>query len=350
MLEYYVLWGVVALLLGYFVISLCLVTKKPNSSVRFTWPLSLGVIGLSSLAYMHLGDSKGLKDSLGLAEIDKTVVMLHQQQNLNKEQVTTTLAALEKRLPPTEQTLAKLAGMYESLGLFEKAQNVYQQVSLVNPNQPYYAVQGLYCQVMQEEGKISVSVHSALEQLNDKHPAEKGILNLLALHAFQNEQFENALAYWQQLLQYAKNVSQSEQQTIQEAIRNVKSRLGLASVSKAIQVTVNLKAEFVEQLKPDDVLYVFAKQVNGPPMPVAVVKQTASNFPKQIQLSDENSMLPQLKLSDISKVKIGARISKSGQAIPTKGDWEGETQALDLDEVTAVEVTINEIYHGPQQS
>lgn len=350
MLEYYLLWGVIALLLGYFVISLCLVTKEPKLSIRFTWPLSLGVIGFSSIAYMHWGDSTGLKDSLGLAEIDKVVVKLHQEENLSKEYVTTTLAALEKRLPHTEQTLAKLAGMYESLGLFDKAQNVYQQLNLVNPDQPYYIVQSLYCQVMQDEGKISDSVHSALQQLNDKYPAEKGILNLLALHAFQNEQFENALSYWQQLLQFAKSVTQSEQQTIQEAIRNVKSRLGLPSTSRAIQVTVNLKAEFVEQLKPDDVLYVYAKQVNGPPMPVAVVKQAASNFPMQIQLSDENSMLPQLKLSDISRVKIGARISKSGQAIPTKGDWEGKTQTLDLDEVTAVDVTIDEIYQGPQQS
>ncbi len=60
-------------------------------------------------------------------------------------------------------------------------------------------------------------------------------------------------------------------------------------------------------------------------MPVAVHRQPITGFPVEVTLSDANAMLPSMKLSDLSAVRLDARISLSGDAAPVAGDLEAES-------------------------
>jgi len=63
-------------------------------------------------------------------------------------------------------------------------------------------------------------------------------------------------------------------------------------------------------------------------MPLAIVKKQVSDLPFNFKLDDSTAMSPQMKLSNFADVVVGARISKSGQATPTSGDFTGQSAPL----------------------
>jgi cytochrome c-type biogenesis protein CcmH len=77
-----------------------------------------------------------------------------------------------------------------------------------------------------------------------------------------------------------------------------------------------------------DTLFVFAREMNGPPMPVAIVRATKKDLPFTFQLDDSTSPMPSRKLSMAGTVVIVARLSKSGLAMPQSGDLEGTSEPV----------------------
>jgi cytochrome c-type biogenesis protein CcmH len=79
-------------------------------------------------------------------------------------------------------------------------------------------------------------------------------------------------------------------------------------------------------------VFIYAKAIEGPKLPLAIIKSTAGQLPTTFILSDEQSMSPQFKLSQFKEVSLTARISKSGNAIPEKGDLIGYIPKLKIGE------------------
>ena len=100
-----------------------------------------------------------------------------------------------------------------------------------------------------------------------------------------------------------------------------------ASGSRAITGKVVLGPSMAGKALPDT-LFVFAKDVAGPPMPVSIVRASKNDLPFTFRLDDSTSPMPSRKLSDIDTVVIVARLSKSGQAMPGSGDLEGMSQPI----------------------
>ena len=87
-----------------------------------------------------------------------------------------------------------------------------------------------------------------------------------------------------------------------------------------ISVTVSLSPEMKEKVKPTDIVFVYAKALSGPPMPLAAAKKQVKDLPFEVFLDDSMAMMPTMKLSAFSEVVVGARISLSGQPIAQNGD------------------------------
>jgi len=87
-----------------------------------------------------------------------------------------------------------------------------------------------------------------------------------------------------------------------------------------IRVIVDLDPTLKHKASAGDTLFVFAKALQGPPMPLAAVKKTVADLPLKITLNDAMAMMPQMKLSNFENVKVSAVISKSGQPGTQAGD------------------------------
>ena len=108
--------------------------------------------------------------------------------------------------------------------------------------------------------------------------------------------------------------------------------------SRAITGKVTVATSLAGKGSSTDTLFVFAREVNGPPMPVAIVRATKKDLPFTFRLDDSNGMMPSRKLSDVGTVVIVARLSKSGKAMPESGDLEGMSQPVKpgVDGITVV--------------
>lgn len=116
-----------------------------------------------------------------------------------------------------------------------------------------------------------------------------------------------------------------------------------AGVGPALSVKVQLDPSLRDRVAPGDTVFVYARAVDGPPMPLAVVKRPASELPLIVTLDDTQAMMPDMSLSRFDTVRVGARVSRSGNALPQSGDLRGEIAAVKVASSAAVEIVIDEI-------
>ena len=90
-------------------------------------------------------------------------------------------------------------------------------------------------------------------------------------------------------------------------------------------------------------LFILAKSVNSPGAPVAILRLTTGSWPVSFQLDDSQAMMPGRSLSTAGPVTIEARTSRSGQAMPAPGDFQGATPPLDPKAGKPVRVVIQRV-------
>ena len=115
-----------------------------------------------------------------------------------------------------------------------------------------------------------------------------------------------------------------------------------ATSGPRILVTVALDPRLKDKVAPGDTLFVFAKAASGPAMPLAIAKLSAAQLPASVTLTDAMSMMPNMNLSAFAQIVIGARISKSGQAIAQSGDLQALSAPLPNSRSEPVELTIDQ--------
>jgi cytochrome c-type biogenesis protein CcmH/NrfG len=157
-----------------------------------------------------------------------------------------------------------------------------------------------------------------------------------ALH--ESGRYTQAMAAWQQLAAVldpassdakliAANIEEDRRLAGGGAAATVAAAAGAAAVSVSGEVTLGdaLQSRAATGLT----LYIVAKSVDQPGMPVAVLRTTTGQWPLRFKLDDSLAMMPGRALSGASRVTIEARISKSGLATPTAGDLAGTSGVID---------------------
>jgi cytochrome c-type biogenesis protein CcmH len=109
----------------------------------------------------------------------------------------------------------------------------------------------------------------------------------------------------------------------------------------AVEVQVSLAPELQKSTSPGDTVFVYAQALSGPKMPLAIVRKQVSDLPLSVSLNDTMAMMPTMKLSNFSQVKLLARISKSGNAMSQPGDLIGSIDQVTLADKKNHTIVIN---------
>jgi cytochrome c-type biogenesis protein CcmH len=109
----------------------------------------------------------------------------------------------------------------------------------------------------------------------------------------------------------------------------------------ALTVTVALDPALRERTRPDDTVFIFARAVNGPRMPLAIVRKQVKDLPVTVTLDDSLAMTPAMVLSGFDPVSVGARISRSGNAMPQSGDLQGMQSPVSTGGSSSLEIVID---------
>jgi cytochrome c-type biogenesis protein CcmH len=115
------------------------------------------------------------------------------------------------------------------------------------------------------------------------------------------------------------------------------------AAAASVTVQVSLADALREKADPGHTLFVYAKAVSGPPMPLAVKRLRTSDLPVTVTLDDGMAMMPAMRLSKFPQITVGARISASGQAMPASGDLEGEVSPVEPGQSGPVAVVIDRV-------
>jgi cytochrome c-type biogenesis protein CcmH len=105
---------------------------------------------------------------------------------------------------------------------------------------------------------------------------------------------------------------------------------------------VSLAPELAGRVQPDDTVFIFARPLQGSRMPVALMRRKARELPLEFKLDDSMAMVPDIKLSMLAKVAVGARVSRRGDATPHAGDLQGLVEPVALGS-RDVQVRIGEV-------
>jgi hypothetical protein len=116
---------------------------------------------------------------------------------------------------------------------------------------------------------------------------------------------------------------------------------GAAGVAVTGEVT--LAAGLAAKASAGETLFIVAKSVDAPGIPVAVFRGSVGNWPLKFTLDDSQAMMPGRNLSNAGRVTIEARISQKGQPLPAAGDLQGSSGVIDPADHQALKITIDRV-------
>ena len=243
------------------------------------------------------------------------------------------LAQRLKKTPDDATGWTMLGRSYAVLGRFQDSADAYgHAVALVGDDAALLADYA-DALAMARGGSLAGEPMQIVQRGLKIDPKNVKLLALAGSAEFAQKNYAGAVKYWERSLAElapGSDFRHTVENSIEEARRAghlpepaPAKKTEIAADSKAITGTVKLAQGLASQVEPGDTLFVFARPVSGPPMPVAIQRVAASQLPYRFRLDDSQAMTAGSRLSQQSEVVVGARISKSGNALPQPGDLEG---------------------------
>lgn len=301
--------------------------------------------------------SRGLALSLALV-LPLCVVALYQLQgtpaaldpaNLRAPQnIDEAIAMLQARLEREPDNvegwilLARSHAAQENFGLAAKA---YAQAKALAPDDLDLGVE--YAEaLMRNAGAQGAPAEAValLEAALRANPDHQRALLLFGMQRMQTGRPAEASAAWERLLpmlEPAAAAALRAQIDLARIAANLPPLPPMVATKPLLTVRVGIDPALAAQLKPGDVLFVFARSPEGRGPPFAVKRLAADVWPMQVTLGDEDSPMPTAKLSTQSRVQVIARLSRSGNAQAGSGDIEAEAQTVILGSDAPIELTLS---------
>ncbi len=266
-------------------------------------------------------------------------------QNLQRiEAMVDKLAARMKESPDDAEGWSMLARSYAVLGRHAEAVPAYERAVALREGDPQLLADYADALAMRNNGDLAGEPLRLIERALKIDPRHLKALSLAGTAAFDRKDYASAVRHWSAILEAAPPGSDYVAQ-VQASIDEARQLGGLPAApaatspapqaaaqraAAAVSGTVSLAPALAAQAAPDDTVFVFARAADGPRMPLAILRKQVRDLPFEFTLDDSLSMSPAARLSGAARVVVGARISKSGQAVPSPGDLAGQSAAVDV--------------------
>lgn len=331
-----------------------------RAAVRRRWALPVGVVAIAFAAYALVGDVSEPALRVNLTSIGAPSALMRETPPRPGENhpggqgsIEERIAALEKKLEADPDNLEGWVILARSRGLqrdYPEAVKALEQALRLVPGHPDLLADLADAVAMMQGEKMAGRPVALVAEALKSDPKHQKSLALAATAAMQANDRESAVKLWRTLqsqflpgdpdyLQIGNILAQLGESAPSAPAGPPPAAAGTAASapsatpavgSAVIRGQVALSPAAVEQLRKTPppasaVLYVLAKAVEGPPMPLAVLrlplKELAEGRMVPFQLDDTQAMSPQLTLSKFKQVSVEARLSMSGNAIRQPDDW-----------------------------
>lgn len=274
--------------------------------------------------YLHFGASDKVALTQEFASAPQSI-----------EEMTSRLERSVAAQPDNAEGLYFLGRAYMAQERPADAAKVFERATVVAGRAPELLGQWAQALYFASNKQWTAQTQALTDEALKGDPNEVTSLGLLGIAAFEDERYQEAVDYWNRLLVQLPQ-GDTSRTALQGGIERAKEKIAagegkasapVAAVSGAkLTVKVELADALKDKVKPEDVVFIFARAVSGPTLPLAAKRITVAQLPIEVVLSDSDAMMPNMKLSNFPEVQLMARVSRSGQ--PGKGEWIGSGAPL----------------------
>jgi cytochrome c-type biogenesis protein CcmH len=317
------------------------------------WRTMLALVALLPLSsvstYLLLGNPQAIRPTESAAPATDASGQAD-RHSVSPEQIQVMVARLSERLqsePGNAEGWAMLARSYTALGRYRDAVTAFGRANaLARGNATLLADHADVLGMLQNK-RLAGEPSRLIQQALDADPRHPKALALAGSAAFEVHDYVSARGYWERLLAVlpadapmARSVraSLADAQRLEAGSTAVAVAFSPSAPAAAVATSAGPSAaltgevDVVPALKgriaPGDTLFVFARAVEGPRMPLAALRQAVGAWPLRFTLDDSQALSPAGRLSAFPQVVVGVRVSKSGQATPQSGDLIGQSAVL----------------------
>lgn len=268
--------------------------------------------------------------------------LLNQGEPLTEEEIELFALALRTKISKEGDDAVAwfvIGRIWLSKGMLDDAIEAFEKALALTPNRVNVLIS--YSQALlvasgdENLAKAGLSLAKVLQQ----DPENSDALSMLAMVAEERGDKEQAQQAWQLLL------PKLDKADPRYAL--VQQKLGLASTpeqaatseqtattavsGRQVSVQLTINPQLAEHYKTGT-LFVFAKAVDGPPLPLAVQKLAVFNGTQTIELSEAQAMQPGWTLANAERIQISARLSLSGQVLNDENGPQVQSDVLSFNE------------------
>lgn len=235
---------------------------------------------------------------------------------------------------------------------FDAAIEAYRRSNALMPDEPGILFALADALAMQRNGQLLGEPEALVLRGLELAPRFPNGLWLAGAAAEQRQDYAAAYHYWSLLLPMIGDDNESAGE-IRELLAVLEQRdpsLSEASSAQSsaagreLTLRVDISSELRAQADPGTAVFVYAKAMQGPPMPLAVKRLQLRDLPATLSLGDADAMMPAMKLSGFDEVIVGARVSFSGNPVAQSGDFYTERGSVDSnDPPPQIDLTIDQV-------
>ena len=340
-----------------------------SPSRRLLLGLVVFVLAFGAAGYAWLGNPAALAVGPGQsAPVAAAAAGAGPEQAPDRAQFEAMTARLAERLkakPDDAEGWSMLGRSYSVLDQFPQALEAFKQVIVLRPQDAQGYADMADALGLASGRKLGPESEKLLAKALQLDPDNVKALALLGTMALDQGDAAGAAKQWEHALRKTEPGSEMASR-LRAGIDEARQRAGLpalpalaaaapglAAASQpsaaastnggTVQVRISLAPALAAKAAPDDTLFIFARAVQGqgPKAPLAIQRRQVKDLPLTLTLDDSMAMSPALRLSGVSQVVVGARISKSGNAMPQPGDLQGLTPTVAVG-ASGLQLQINE--------